>query len=169
MAAGALVQSYRELCNAQPAPRDEALLRARLMQAQKRARTAYGLAPLVWDNALVASARSYAGVLARENRVAHDPQSGVFIRQGENLWKGTRGAFDYATMVADWIDERKNFKTGLFPDVSGKEHWTIVSHFTQIVWPTTTRLGCAIDSNARDDYLVCRYLPAGNVSGVVMR
>lgn len=169
MAAGAQVQSYRELWNGQPAPRDEALMRATLMQAQNRARAAYGSAPLVWDNALVASARAYAGVLARENRFAHDPQGGVFIRQGENLWKGTRGAFDYATMVADWIDERKNFKPGRFPDVSGKEHWTMVSHFTQIVWPTTTRVGCAIDSNARDDYLVCRYLPAGNVFGVMMR
>jgi hypothetical protein len=70
-------------------------------------------------------------------------------------------------MVADWIDEGTNFKPGRFPHVSGKLHWTMVSHYTQIVWPTTTSVGCAIVSNPRDDYLVCRYLSAGNVFGIV--
>lgn len=169
MAASAQVQSYRELWNGQPAPRDEALMRATILKAQNRARAAYGSPRLVWDDALVASARAYAGILARENRFTHDPQRGAAVRQGENLWKGTRDAFDYATMVASWIDEGENFKPGRFPDVSSKGHWTMVSHYSQIVWPTTTRVGCAIVSNASDDYLVCRYLPAGNVFGVVMR
>jgi hypothetical protein len=34
-----------------------------------------------------------------------------------------------------------------------------------MVWPTTTKVGCAIASNARHDFLVCRYSPAGNVMG----
>jgi hypothetical protein len=34
-----------------------------------------------------------------------------------------------------------------------------------MVWPTTTRIGCAIASNARNDFLVCRYSPTGNVMG----
>jgi hypothetical protein len=34
-----------------------------------------------------------------------------------------------------------------------------------MVWPTTTRIGCAVASNGRFDYLVCRYSPAGNIDG----
>jgi hypothetical protein len=44
-----------------------------------------------------------------------------------------------------------------------------VAHYTQIVWPTTQRVGCATASNRSSDYLVCRYLPTGNLVGVVMR
>jgi hypothetical protein len=143
-------------------------MRTTLMQAQNRARAAYGSPPLIWDDALAASARAYASVLARENRFAHDPQRGATVRQGENLWMGTHGAFDYMTMISSWIDERKDFRPGRFPDVSRTGNWTVVGHYTQVVWPTTTTVGCAIVSNASDDYLVCRYLPAGNVLGVVM-
>ena len=35
----------------------------------------------------------------------------------------------------------------------------------QMIWPTTTHVGCALASNARSDYLVCRYSPAGNIDG----
>jgi hypothetical protein len=34
-----------------------------------------------------------------------------------------------------------------------------------MVWPTTTRVGCAVASNAANDFLVCRYSPAGNIDG----
>jgi hypothetical protein len=33
-----------------------------------------------------------------------------------------------------------------------------------MVWPTTTRVGCAIFS-ADWDYLICRYSPPGNIDG----
>ncbi len=169
MVGSAQVQSYRETWNGQPAPRDEVLMRRTILQAQNRARAAYGSSPLVWNEALAANARDYAGALAREGRFVHDPQRGAFVRQGENLWRGTRDAFDYATMAANWIDEGENFRAGRFPNVSRRGYWTMVSHYTQIVWPATTSVGCAIVSNASDDYLVCRYLPAGNIFGTDMR
>jgi len=33
-----------------------------------------------------------------------------------------------------------------------------------MVWPTTTRVGCAIFA-ADWDYLICRYSPPGNLDG----
>ena len=44
-----------------------------------------------------------------------------------------------------------------------------VGHYTQIVWPTSRRVGCATASNRSKDVLVCRYLPAGNVVGTILR
>jgi hypothetical protein len=34
-----------------------------------------------------------------------------------------------------------------------------------MIWPTTTRIGCALASTPRVDYLVCRYAGKGNVDG----
>jgi hypothetical protein len=43
-----------------------------------------------------------------------------------------------------------------------------VAHYTQIVWPTTTEVGCALASSATTDYFVCRYAPTGNKDGMFL-
>ena len=43
-----------------------------------------------------------------------------------------------------------------------------MAHYTQIVWPTTTEVGCALASSATTDYFVCRYAPTGNKDGVYL-
>lgn len=147
------------------ARRGDALLKQSMMMRHNAARKAVGAPPLVWDNALEASARKYAGVLAQTGRFQHDPANNGYGAQGENLWMGTRGAFGYDEMVGGWINERKNFKTGIFPDNSRTGNWGDIGHYTQIIWPTTTKVGCAIASNAQNDFLVCRYSPGGNIVG----
>ncbi len=169
IAVDAQAQSYTEVWDGKPAARSDAALTVAMLASHNRARAAFGSAPLVWNDALAASALAYARVLAKENRFGHDPQKGVKVRQGENLWMGTRGAFDYAAMAASWVDERKDFRPGRFPDVSRTGNWSVVGHYTQIVWPATTSVGCGLASNADDDFLVCRYLSAGNVVGSELR
>ena len=68
-------------------------------------------------------------------------------------------------MVARWSAEKGRFRPGIFPAVSRTGNWTHVGHYSQMIWPTTTRLGCAIASGPRSDVLVCRYAPAGNIDG----
>jgi hypothetical protein len=34
-----------------------------------------------------------------------------------------------------------------------------------MVWSTTTQIGCALGTDANQDYLVCRYSPSGNFLG----
>jgi hypothetical protein len=34
-----------------------------------------------------------------------------------------------------------------------------------MIWRGSTRVGCALRSSRNNDYLVCRYSPAGNVMG----
>jgi hypothetical protein len=63
-----------------------------------------------------------------------------------------------------WIDEKRLLEPGLFPAVSRTGQWEDVAHYTQMAWPTTTRVGCAIFA-ADWDYLICRYSPPGNIDG----
>jgi len=155
--------------NNKPAPRGDKLMRKTMLTEHNAARRAYGSAPLVWDDALARDAARYAGVLAKRGKMAHDPQPGVKPRQGENLFMGTRTAYSYKAMARLWVDERRWFKKGRFPEVVTSGPWTRVGHYTQIVWPSTQRVGCALDDNKNEDVLVCRYLPAGNYFGVELK
>ncbi|WP_417614981.1 CAP domain-containing protein [Parasphingorhabdus sp.] len=140
-------------------------LQSVMMAAHNRARTKIGAPNLVWDTQLASDAALYAGSLARSGRFGHDPQRGRKERQGENLWMGTRNAYPQTEMVGSWVDEDRYFKRGLFPENSTTGSWHDIGHYTQIIWPTTKRVGCALVNNRDYDYLVCRYSPAGNVMG----
>ncbi|MCC2979240.1 CAP domain-containing protein [Sphingomonas sp. IC4-52] len=148
-----------------PAPRGSALLRQVMLEGHNRTRADAGVPPLQWDESLVASARSYAEEMARSGRFAHAEQPHGPTRQGENLWTGTRGAYRFEEMLGHWAAEGRDFVNGITPAFSRTGKWQDVSHYTQMIWRNTTRVGCAIASNRRDDYLVCRYTPAGNVVG----
>jgi hypothetical protein len=144
------------------APRGDALLRAEMLAAHNGLRREFGQPPLAWDATLEAAAAAHAAALGERNRLAHGRD---LAEQGENLWMGSRNAFTYAEMATAWAEERIEFVPGRFPNVSRSLGWEEVGHFTQMVWHSTTRLGCALASNAENDILVCRYAPAGNVDG----
>ena len=137
---------------------------ARILAAHNAARAQAGVQPLAWDPALGNAAASYAMQLALTNSFQHSDRR-ARPGTGENLWMGTRGAFSYDAMVGRWAAERSDFVPGVFPAVSRSGNWEKVGHYTQMVWPTTTRVGCAVASNAANDFLVCRYSPAGNIDG----
>ena len=137
---------------------------ARILAVHNAVRARAGQAPLVWDPALGQAAAAYAQQMAFTGVFAHSDRQ-ARRGTGENLWMGTRGAFSLETMVNNWASEGRVFQRGVFPAVSRTGNWEDVGHYTQIVWPTTTRVGCAIASTARTDYLVCRYSPAGNIDG----
>ena len=146
------------------APSFAAQFPARVLAAHNAARAQAGMPALAWDPALGLSAAAYAQQMALTNRFEHSnrrARRGV----GENLWMGTRGAFSIERMVSDWASERRMFRAGVFPSVTRTANWADVAHYTQIIWPTTTRVGCALASNGRSDYLVCHYSPAGNIDG----
>jgi hypothetical protein len=45
------------------------------------------------------------------------------------------------------------------------EHRTYLATFTQLVWKSTKRAGCAIVDCAEGYSVVCRYDPPGNIAG----
>lgn len=134
----------------------------RILAVHNAARAQVGAAPLVWDNELGTAAGQYAAQMASTGVFEHSDRHarrGI----GENLWMGTHGAYSPETMIAGWVGERRYFRPGIFPTNSSTGNWMDVAHYTQVIWPTTTRIGCALASNGRTDYLVCRYAPAGNI------
>jgi uncharacterized protein YkwD len=150
-----------------PAPRGEALLRAAMLEGHNEARARLGLAPLTWNDDLAADARLYAEELARTRRFEHSSQPRGNPPQGENLWTGTRRAYSYREMVGHWVAEGRVYRPLPVPQSSATGAFGDVGHYTQIVWRNTREMGCAEAANRRDDYVVCRYLPAGNVFGEV--
>ena len=122
-----------------------------------------GHAPLAWDPDLAAAAASYGPTLASLHRLVHSPREGR-PGQRENLAMATHGMLSPEQFVDLWSQEKADLRPGLFPAVSRTGQWEDVAHYTQMVWPTTTRVGCAIYT-ADWDYLICRYSPPGNIDG----
>jgi hypothetical protein len=137
---------------------------ARIIAAHNAERARAGVPPLAWDDALGNAAASYATQMAMTGRFAHSDRA-ARPGTGENLWMGTHGVFSVEAMVGGWSSEKRFFTRGIFPNVSRTGDWEDVGHYTQMIWPQTTRVGCALASTARIDYLVCRYAYKGNVDG----
>ena len=136
----------------------------RLLAAHNRERALVGVPPLQWDSVLAASAASYGPTLGALERLEHSPRAGR-PDQSENLFMGTRRAYSPEQMVGSWASEKTWFRPGIFPAVSSTGNWLDVSHYTQMIWRGTTRVGCAIYSTRRSDFLICRYSPKGNRDG----
>jgi uncharacterized protein YkwD len=138
---------------------------ARLLKAHNEERERMGMAPLQWDAGLASHAEAWSADLARRNAFEHSPASRR-PGEGENLFTGTAGAYSLEAMIGAFIAEKKDFRPGTFPAVSRTGQWSDVGHYTQIIWRSTTRVGCGLVSRGGQDWLTCRYSPPGNVVGV---
>lgn len=141
---------------------------AELLDTHNAERESFGAPPLQWNPKLAREAQEWAQRLASEGRMRHasnDERGGA----GENLWMGSAGAYPARFMVGAFIDEKQHFRAGTFPHISQTGNWRDVGHYTQVVWPDTLELGCAVARSQNDDFLVCRYWPAGNTYGVEIR
>lgn len=133
-----------------------------LLEEHNRARADVGVPDLQWSNRLAREAHEWAQHVARQGRMIHanrDQRNGA----GENLWMGAAGYYGPDVMVGGFVAERQHFRNGTFPQVSSTGNWRDVGHYTQVVWRGTREVGCAVVRGGSNDFLVCRYWPAGNV------
>ena len=137
----------------------------RILAAHNRERSAMSAPPLQWDDGLAADASGWARHLSRTGRFEHSPDPAGVEPQGENIWGGTPGHYVAEDMVALWVAEKKFYKPGIFPTNSRSGRVEDVSHYTQLVWKNTLRIGCAASIEGAEEILVCRYSSAGNVVG----
>jgi hypothetical protein len=148
------------------APRSAALLRAVMLDAHNGERASLGLPLLDWDEALAADAARYADDMARTGLFRHSARTSRATPSGENLWMGPRRLYGYQAMVASFLDEKRLTRVaGKLPDLSTTGRWQDVGHYTQMIWRGTRKVGCAVGEGTHADYLVCRYVPAGNMFG----
>ncbi|KIJ41716.1 hypothetical protein M422DRAFT_171979, partial [Sphaerobolus stellatus SS14] len=111
-------------------------------------RAQYGASGLSWNNTLSQSSNSWAKGCSFKH------SGGPY---GENL------VYAFTTGYGLWVNESHNDPG--FSEQTG--------HFTQVVWKSTTTIGCALVECPKGtilkdfavDYLVCQYYPPGNVQG----
>jgi hypothetical protein len=135
----------------------------RMLAAHNRARAEVGVPALNWDRELAAGAAQYAEQMSTVGRAHASREGRKCVR--ENLLQSRPGSRSPEQMVGVWLAEKASFKPGVFPDVSTTGDWAQVGHYTQIIWATTTHVGCATHTGAGYDWTVCRYTPPGNQDG----
>ena len=139
--------------------------KARIVYIHNEERFLVHAQPLRWSDDLEPGANAWAREMARTRELAHAPKEGRGIVR-ENLQKGLKG-WSADRMMQDWRLEKRDFKLGggYYPEVALDGDWMHVSHYTQMIWPTTTDIACG-EAEADDYvYMDCRYSPGGNKDG----
>lgn len=129
---------------------------AEVVKVHNEWRSKVNVPPLVWDDGLAKTALKWAQQLKKEGcAFKHSRTKGL----GENLFMGTSGYYSPTDVVNSWGEEIKdyNYKTNSCSGVCG--------HYTQVVWKTTKRVGCAKIECDGMDIWVCNYDPPGNWIG----
>lgn len=128
-----------------------------VVAAHNEWRAKVGVPPLEWSDELAEVALKWGKQLKKEGcafKHSHNPN------YGENLFWGTTGFYGPKDVVEAWGNEVKdyNYEKNSCSGVCG--------HYTQVVWKTTERVGCAkiVDCNGSDIW-VCNYDPPGNWRG----
>lgn len=126
-------------------------------------RAIVGVPPLVWNCALANYAQKWANQGIFEHS-SSEQLAGIIpgIEAGENLAADTES--NAIPGVSGWLEEKQfwNNQTGTCREGE------VCGHYTQMVWRTTTQIGCGINRNAPGEYrqlFVCNYSPAGNAPG----
>ncbi|XP_060632115.2 GLIPR1-like protein 1 [Anolis sagrei] len=122
-----------------------------------------------FDLALARIAKAYAKKCIwdhNNNDMIHpDPKFQPF---GENLWMGSASTqpFNVTAAIELFYSETKYY------DLSAHKCTGVCGHYTQVVWASSYKVGCAATfcrKLKRDEnmgLLVCDYAPAGNYKGV---
>jgi len=115
-------------------------------------RSAYGSPALSWSANLAAGAQNWANKMASQCSMYHSGTSGV----GENI------AYGYTSIDAvlqAWANsEAANYN----PSTKQCKPGTVCGHFTQVMWKSTTLVGCGIAYCGSSAYYCCQYIRPGN-------
>ena len=128
------------------------------MAPQNAARASLRIRPLVWDANLARYAQSYCNQRRYDCDLKHS--NGPY---GENIFWGSGSGWSPAQAAAAWVSERKWYDYWSNSCAEDQE----CGHYTQIVWNSTERIGCArVDCfRGRGVFMSCNYDPPGNYIG----
>ncbi|KAF9521346.1 CAP domain-containing protein, partial [Crepidotus variabilis] len=126
------------------------------LDAHNSFRAIYHAPALTWNNEMASKAQQWA------NNCDFNHSGGTLGPYGENLAAGT-GSYSILDGIKAWTDEASSYDPNN----------PTFSHFTQVVWKSSTELGCAYQfcdgifpaSYGKARLVVCEYAVPGNVAG----
>lgn len=126
------------------------------------------LPPVTWDPVLADVAYNYASKCQGADRVLidHNPSAtddyralGGMDYVGENIWANSAVSYVAADVVGSWMSEAGDY------DYEANTGSGVTGHYTQVVWRTSTKIGCAFVNCAEFEFpgvVLCNYAPGGN-------
>jgi|GEM_PF-4925658 len=122
-----------------------------ILVEHNRARAALGLSPLKWDCNIALTAQSWAskGI----------PGHNEYTPYGENIFVSSDGAVKVTLATDGWFSEKDGWTNSTGTCAPGK----ICTHYAQMVWSKTSRIGCGINRTISGKFksmIVCNYDPA---------
>jgi hypothetical protein len=135
-----------------------------VLAAHNIARAAVGAPPLKWSPGLTARAALRAREMAQAGRLFHAPREGRGTVR-ENVLQAPAN-YSTAQMMDRWMRERSHFVPGIFPNICNTDdNCSGVLHYSQIIWPETTEVGCGYVVSGGFTWQACLYDPGGNKDG----
>ena len=137
-----------------------------LINAHNDLRARHGSPALIRDKQL----EKWAQETADESMTAETLKSGETYKEGKyvgiNLYLGGGYSRTGKYVTEYWYSENRNYDYSTGNSKNGSP----VSHFTQIVWKHTKKVGCAVSVGrwkifSQSYYICCYYYPGGNLSG----
>jgi uncharacterized protein YkwD len=127
-----------------------------ILEAHNAVRSRLGVPPLTWSNEMAAAARRWAKYLSEHQLFYHKPDAPY----GENLFMIIGRLASGSEVVDRWAAEGSDYHPATNTCTG------ICGHYTQIVWRTTQRVGCAAAVRESRQVWVCDYDPPGNYIGL---
>jgi len=118
-------------------------------------RQAKNLKPVFWSDEIAEYAQEWANYLAMSGKFEHRLDS----RYGENLYFSIGSSQSTASdAFKSWAEEEEDY------DLGTNTCRNVCSHYTQLIWEETEKIGCAKARSGDKEFHVCNYDPAGNVN-----
>ena len=136
-------------------------------EARAGVATATPLPAMEWDPSLAQTAAAWAAMCRDDDApiglIDHNPNrsDGHPYYIGENIF-ASGGTASAQQAVALWMSEKPNY------DYDSNTCNGTCGHYTQVVWRTSVKLGCAIGTcpdHAYPSSIICDYGPGGNNGG----